>query len=203
MSAQILTKTVEGNSLKFANRIIKNMDRADMMIRDLLDASKIKAGEKVSMDISQFVLHDLASTTAEDLSIVHGNRFEVKGSTKLEVFWDLDVTRRILENLITNAVKYGSPQTPITILFEEKQKFIELSVHNLGNPIPFEDQANLFDYYKRSESADRGVQKGWGIGLTLVRGFADAMGGSVSVVSSPEQGTKFNLLIPIDLRMQT
>jgi len=69
-------------------------------------------------------------------------------------------------------------------------------VHNEGNPIPLKDQASLFDYYQRA-NAQEGNQQGWGIGLTLVKGIAEAHGGKVEVRSSEEEGTTFSIILPL------
>lgn len=203
MSAQLLDRNLESTLRKFTNRIILNMDRADEMIRDLLDAGKIKAGEKVSLDLEECSLKHITRTTIEDLTTVHGDRFELRGSDPLNGHWDKEMIRRVLENLLGNAVKYGSPTTPILLSLERRKDQASLSVNNKGTPIPEKDQITLFEPYKRSESAAKGTQKGWGIGLTLVRGFVEAMGGQVGVSSNLVEGTTFSVTLPLDSRKFT
>jgi signal transduction histidine kinase len=177
MSAQILDRKADESSKKLTHRIINSMDRADEMIRDLLDASKIKAGEKFSLDLKRCSLDELAHETVEDLATVYGDRFRLQVTKPIQGFWDCELVRRILENLATNAVKYGSKEKPITIQVDEVGDRVSLAIHNEGNPIAEHEQADLFQAYRRSASA--GTEKGWGIGLTLVKGFAEAMGGSI------------------------
>jgi signal transduction histidine kinase len=75
-----------------------------------------------------------------------------------------------------------------------------IAVHNDGSPISPEDQSKLFDAFKRTDSARRGGQHGWGLGLTLVKGIAESHGGSVSVESAAGRGTTFTIMLPTDAR---
>lgn len=206
MSAQILTKKMAQAGLdaasvqKMAARIEYNMDRADRMIRDLLDSSRVRAGERLPMNIEPLALNGLVADTIEELSTIHGDRFVLRTEKKIEGYWSQSAVRRILENLCGNAVKYGGHSRPITVSLEATDMVAVLSVHNEGNPIPPHDIESLFDPFRRSEDADRSAQKGWGIGLTLVRGLANALGGHVSAASSQELGTTFRVVLPLDAR---
>jgi signal transduction histidine kinase len=198
MSAQLLDRKLDEGSRKLTSRIINSMDRADDMIRDLLDASKIKAGEKFSLHLQACNLTELAQETIEDLITIHGNRFQLELQKNIHGFWDIEFVRRILENLASNAIKYGSISTPVMICTKQNGNSVELLVQNRGNPIPEAEKMSLFEPYKRS--ANSGSQKGWGIGLTLVRGFSEALGGRVSVTSSEKDGTIFSVNLPEDSR---
>lgn len=104
--------------------------------------------------------------------------------------------RMTIENFATNAVKYGSNSTLITLTLSRREHTLEISMHNKGNQILPEDLKTIFELYKRTESAEQSYQKGWGIGLPLVRGLAEAHGGLAKVESTID-GTKFTLSIPI------
>ena len=201
MSAQILAKrtpdSVDVNN--FSNKIINNMDRADEMIRDILDASRIKAGEKLPLEIEECNLNELASQTLEDLTTIHGKRFHFKEDGKIIGYWDKKAIRRMIENLANNAVKYGSTETPVTIRLSTTNETVSICVHNEGNSISNEDLRQIFEPFQRAKLVSS-QQKGWGIGLTLVRGFAEVHGGKISVKSSPNEGTTFIINIPTDSR---
>ncbi len=198
MSAQLLIRKADDPSYvhKLAARIVQNMGRADEMIRDLLDVTRIKAGEPVPLEIKECDLSAIARETVEDLSSVHGNRFVFSGRDHIRGAWDCLALRRMIENLAGNAVKYGTPGTPISISIEDRSEQVEVAVHNVGNPIAPRDQEDLFKLFKRSADASQSNQKGWGIGLTLVEGLAKAHGGKSSVKSSSEHGTTFSISLP-------
>jgi signal transduction histidine kinase len=204
MSVQLMQrappKTAKNhNYLKSLNN---SLERIEDMIRDLLDVTRINAGEEVPLMFKECNLREIVSATLADLIAVHGDRFIIDPSGSGEIFgyWDASSIRRMLENLAINAVKYGDPETPITIGIKQNATIVELHVHNLGNPIPSEDQAGLFQLFKRTRSASQGGQKGWGIGLTLVHGLVKAHGGIATVESSAARGTTFKIMLQRDSR---
>ncbi|MBC7691819.1 MAG: HAMP domain-containing histidine kinase [Methylotenera sp.] len=171
------------------------------MIRDLLDANRIKAGEGIPLAIQPCQLDKVVQSTLTDLTRFHGPRFELRNqSGTVQGFWDCAGLTRVIENLAVNAVKYGHTNTSIILRLEQDAQGAELSVHNHGPAIPPEDLKTLFDPYRRTVSAMNGGQKGWGIGLTLVKGITDAHRGTVHVESSLENGTTFRVRLPRDSR---
>lgn len=183
-----------------AAKIEKNIDRADRMIRDLLDANRVRAGERLPLNIDRCDLSALAREVIDDLVQAHGPRFVLAGRDDVVGYWDCEELRRALWNLATNAVKYGAAGVAITIALDRTASRAELSVHNLGPAIPDEDQRHLFEPFARTQSARTGAQRGWGLGLTLVHGCSQAHGGRVRVQSSPEHGTTFTIELPLDAR---
>jgi signal transduction histidine kinase len=77
---------------------------------------------------------------------------------------------------------------------------VHVSVHNLGEPIPKEDQPNVFKPYRRTTGAKLSGKPGWGLGLVLVQAIAEAHGGSVAVESDAANGTTFTLDVLRDVR---
>ena len=77
---------------------------------------------------------------------------------------------------------------------------MELAVHNDGPVIPAEDRAILFEPFSRAISVRAAAERGWGLGLTLVKGCVEAHGGAVEIESEPEKGTTFTLRFPSDAR---
>ena len=111
--------------------------------------------------------------------------------------WSCDELRRALWNLVVNAVKYGRDDTPITIRIERYGDRARLSVHNFGDPIPPENRERIFDVFMQRTGAPQ-AEDGWGLGLALVRGCAQAHGGEVVVDSSLAAGTTFTIDLPLD-----
>jgi len=202
MSAQLIYRSTATNPMteKLAHRIYENMHRMDTMIQDLLDTSRIRAGEFLPGDIQKCDLAAIASEVKDDLTTLYGNRFEPQAKPPLEGFWSPNGLRRILENLMSNAVKYGDGKNPVTVSLRRVDGRVLLTVHNFGPPIPLEDQLILFNRFRRGKSADAGDKKDWGLGLTLVRGLTEASGGTVKVESYPIEGTRFTVDLPMDAR---
>ncbi|HET9450653.1 MAG TPA: ATP-binding protein [Aggregicoccus sp.] len=186
---------------RLAARITENLDRADVMIRDMLDANRIRAGELLPIEVSECELEALARETLEELSLVHGDRFVLSATEPIHGHWSSSGIRRIIENLCNNAVKYGAREHPVTVsLAQRGPDEVEVSVHNWGTPLAPGELKQLFKEYRRADSAQAGPHKGWGLGLTIVEGLARAHRGTVRVESAAETGTTFTVTVARDAR---
>jgi signal transduction histidine kinase len=202
MAAQALARE-PGNvdrTVSMLRRILKGIQRADQMVEDMLDANRLQSGQVLRLVLSEFDLRALLVDIVEDLSTIHGPRFELQAPGPIRGFWNLPGLRRVVENLANNAIKYGESRTPVTISLTPKQERVLLAVHNHGEPLSASEAGALFDPYHRSEMAWRSGKQGWGIGLMLVRGMTEAHGGHVQVTSSAGIGTTFIVNLPVDAR---
>src|SRR5690606_17131124 len=155
------------------SRIDRSLAHADRMIQDLLDASHTQSGKLMPTQITECDPCKIAREVIEELAAIHSDRFELE-TIDIRITADPLGLRRIIENLASNAVKYGAVDTPVRISLVKNEDQIELNVENKGNPIPEEDQRTIFEPFHRADSAIKGTQKGWGLGLSLVRGIAQA-----------------------------
>jgi signal transduction histidine kinase len=176
-----------------------NLNRIESMIQDLLDANSIRAGKPPPIEIRPCEMSKIIHSTIQELLPIYGDRFVVKNVPEYQGHWSCEGIRRILENLCSNAVKYGADGEKITICCEQIDNGLILSVNNKGPVIPEDVQSSLFNPYERWSTAQG--KKGWGLGLTLVKGLTEVQGGSVSVESSREQGTTFSIYLPRDARI--
>jgi PAS domain S-box-containing protein len=195
MSAQLLgqTATDPQAARTQAARIIRNVDHTDHLIQNLLDASRVSAGQPLAIHRAPCDLAALVREVVADQAALHGDRFALELRGELGGLFDRGGLRRTLENLLGNAVKYGEQGSPVRVIAEQRQGEIRLAVHNRGNPIPREEQAKIFQPYHQVRRAGGEGTVGWGLGLTLVRGMAEAHGGTVEVESSAEAGTTFTV----------
>lgn len=181
-----------------ATKIGHAIDRLDHMIRDLLDANRIRAGERLPLRLGACDLCALAGRVAEEARALHGDRFVVTCDEPTHGTWGEEELYRALWNLVINAVKYGDPAVPITLTVGRANDMARVSVHNAGAPIPLDEQAHLFDAHARTATARTSGRIGWGLGLALVRGCAEAHGGRVSLHSDAATGTTFAIELPFD-----
>ena len=182
-----------------ANRIINNSQRMDRMIQDLLDAAVFQSGERLKLHLSHFDVVEVAAEVCDQLAEIYGARFEVLGAA-VHGWWDRDAMKRVIENLVGNALKYGAPDSPIRIRINSQHERMLLTVHNVGEPIPTEQLESVFQVFRRAEAAKEGEKRGWGIGLPYVRSVAESHGGSVQIDSSSERGTTLAVDLPVDAR---
>jgi signal transduction histidine kinase len=187
--------------VKLTGRVIPNLDRIDQMIRDLLDANRIRAGETLPIDVERCELRALVTEVLDELATIHGNRFALEAVEIIEGYWSTSGIRRILENLCSNAIKYGAESQPVTVgLLRQGSAEVMIEVHNQGPAIPTQDQLDMFRPFRRNGADDLTSQKGWGLGLTVVRGISEAHGGIVQVESDAGSGTTFRVTLPLDAR---
>lgn len=135
--------------------------------------------------------------TVEDLITIHGARFKFIQNSNIKVFLGKSSIRRIVENLATNAIKYGSQTDLIEISLQQTDNEFLLSVHNEGKPIAQEDIGFLFDDFTRTVTAKNSDKIGWGLGLPLVKGLTEAHNGKIFVKSDVNTGTTFFVKMPL------
>jgi signal transduction histidine kinase len=196
----ILRKPASDQIPRWAARAADGVDRIDRMVQDLLDVMRVQAGGRLKLDLRECDLVEVARASLEELQTQHGDRFVLVGAESVTGCVDPNALRRAIENLATNAVKYGAPLQPITITVHAVLQRALISVHNEGSYIPTEEVETLFRAFHRSRGADEGSQRGWGLGLAQVRSVAEAHGGSIGVDSILDRGTTFVIDIPLDAR---
>ena len=181
---------------RVAARIEDNANRLSAMVGELVDALTGISHSDQTLHVEELDLTALARSVAQEFNDGGIGRFEVEGKP-IRGYWCQNALRRALENLASNARKYGDGRL-IRIKTEEGYGRIALTVRNFGNPIAKERQEEIFEYLRRD--AGSSSETGWGIGLGLVKQVAERHGGSVAVDSSQELGTTFIIDLPVDSR---
>jgi signal transduction histidine kinase len=195
-SAQLIQlKASDPGIINLAQRVCKKIAEADAMIQTLLDAAVLHSQMRPKLDLSSFDIMTLVEEVCADLPLL-GKRVHVFGEPIIG-HWCHASMKRVLENLLTNAQKYGDASKPITVSVQREDATMLLSVHNHGAPIPKAEIDLLFKPYHRIEDTH---VKGWGLGLPYVQNIAESHGGTVVVDSAAERGTTFTVSAPIDAR---
>jgi len=110
---------------------------------------------------------------------------------------DLEMVEQILENLVSNAIKYTLPDGTVTVKFSQTASMIRVEISDSGIGIPKADRSGLFSEFFRAENA-RAIEKtGTGLGLVIVKEFVDKLGGRILVESEEGIGTIFVVDLPI------
>ena len=195
----ILMETDPAKMKTFAAKGTENIRRMDGMIQDLLDSMALPGGQPMHLALTCFDIADVVTEVQLQAATAHAVRFQTFGAS-VKGWWDRDILKRIVENLVGNAVKYGDMTKPIRISFAEANERLILMVHNEGQAIPPEEQENVFQIFRRTQAARQGNIRGWGIGLPFVRSAAESHGGSIGIDSTSERGTTLTLDIPKDAR---
>jgi signal transduction histidine kinase len=196
LRAQLLARPHMPEKVRdLARKIQENGDRLGSMFDELLDALAYGGGERLPLRLSSLDMLDIAREACAQINETNQAQCRVNGES-IRGVWCANSMRRALDNLISNALKYGDGG-PISIHVATWEDRVWLSVHNSGNSVP-EDQIGLLFEHLRREST--GGLPGWGIGLPFVKKVAQSHGGSVTIDSAPERGTTFTIDIPLDAR---
>jgi len=193
----------QGDDVQLRHRAVARLnsaiDRADRMIRDLLDANQIRAGKPLKLHLSETELCRLVREIVADFTSIHGDRFNVTCNPPVSGFWSpLDIQRALI-NLLDNAVKYGWHHTIVDVVVRSTADEAVIEVSNKGPSVPAGDLARLFDPFFRTQAAEAAHKGGWGLGLTIVRGVAEAHGGRVEARGASD-GVTFSISLPRDAR---
>jgi signal transduction histidine kinase len=196
MGTQLTLRRLERGDthVDVAARMISAINRLDSMIQNLLDASRLRAGQSLKIEFEECDLEMLVQDVAEDLNFAYGERFVVVCDSDIRSYCSRKEIRRVIENLGINAVKYGAPSTPITLTLQQTETQISLTIHNEGNPIALDAQSILFQQFRRTTSAED--QTGWGLGLFLAKSITEAHQGKIEVESEEGKGTSFIVKLP-------
>ena len=144
MGTQLIRQQLkEGDThLHVSARMMSAIDRLDSMIQNLLDASRLRAGQSLKLKFGECNLEKIVKDVVEDLSFAYGKRFVIVSDSDVRSYCSPKEMRRVIENLATNAVKYGTPSTPITFTLQQTETQISLAVHNEGDPIALDVQSH-------------------------------------------------------------
>ncbi|QRK08793.1 response regulator [Archangium violaceum] len=183
--------------LKTLVRIHSSAERAIRMVRDLLDFTQARLGGGIVLHREQMDLHTLLHHVVEEVHMSYPERevrVEVSGSGVGT--WDSDRVAQVITNLVTNALKYSPGETPVTVRTRGEANSVVMEVHNLGEPIPPQLQAHLFEPMRRGgENSDR-TSRSIGLGLFIVDHIIRAHGGTIDVRSNALDGTTFCVRLP-------
>ncbi|MEK7437467.1 MAG: PAS domain-containing sensor histidine kinase [Pseudomonadota bacterium] len=183
--------------LKMLHGIQGGVKRMNAMIEDVLIIGKAEAGA-LQFDPKPVDLRDLCSKVVEELrgGVAKGHviRFEQQfehGSLNL----DEKLLRHILTNLLSNAAKYSPVGSTISLLLAERDGQALIEVGDQGIGIPAEDQARMFESFHRASNV--GNRQGTGLGLVIAKKAVELHGGSISIDSKVDAGTRFSVLLPL------
>ena len=169
------------------------------LVNDILDLAKAKSGS-MAVDLVAFSVAELVSSVAQPFVVECQRRglgltWSVKPSACV-LLGDTALLRRVLMNLVSNAVKYTDEGT-IRIEARFSGGVLRVTVADTGLGIAPEDQARVFDEFVQVHNKSAARVGGTGLGLSIVRRLTALMGGDVQLDSTPGKGARFTLTLPL------
>jgi len=175
---------------------LEEVERMASIVENLLKLARFDAQE-MHFEPTRFPLHDCLETLLKQVEKLADSRHVVLDlwcPRDLELTADRFKLEQALLNLLDNAIKYALPRTHVTLGGHREPNGIVLRVHDRGSVIPAEELPQVFDRFWRSRSTMR--EKGYGLGLSIVKALIQMHSGTVNVTSTEQAGTEFVIRLP-------
>jgi PAS domain S-box-containing protein len=208
--AHLLNRRLRGIDIPDAERVTRGLshietatNRMTSQIQELLDVASLQAGKSIQLNYSMFDLVAMAQRVAEahqQTVSVLDLRLETMLTT-MQVSGDEARIERVIDNLITNAIKYspdgGEVAVSLAQEMRDEQQWAVLVVRDQGLGIPESELPHIFEPFRRASNVSGNIS-GTGLGLASVRQIIEQHGGTISVSSQERSGTTFVIQLPLD-----
>jgi PAS domain S-box-containing protein len=182
-------------AVEYAHTAARNLNR---IIGDLLDVSRIET-RRLTLQPQPMDLVALLRAIVDrsrEMTNGHSVRRVIHGAFPL-IAIDPSRFEQVLDNLLTNAAKYGDPGTDIEVRIERGDAEVAIAVANRGHGIAPGDMPRLFSRFYRTPEAQAGRAGGLGLGLYIAKGLVEEHGGRIWAESTPGQTTTFHFTLPL------
>lgn len=196
---------------EYLSEIYEGNQRMIELVDSLLNVSRLEVG-KLKNDPQPTSLQELTSSLMKELQTTIANR-EMNVSLKIPpklptVFADPKLLRMVIQNLMTNAIKYTAAKGHVALTIREATHddiqagkfhtghYAYISVADNGFGIPVQQQAKIFEKLFRADNVRKLDVEGTGLGLYIVKEVAEKLGGTIWFESTEGRGTTFHVLVP-------
>ena len=187
--------------LSITNDVSNNML---LLLNELLDISVIESG-KLTLNIQPGLLSQLIEKSCK-LNKVNAEKKEIQLISHIknvgELPYDEKRISQVLDNLMSNAIKYSEKNTQITVTLEKNNNWAKVSVKDQGQGLSTEDQSKLFGEFQRLSSQPTGGENSTGLGLSIVKKIVELHGGNIGVKSVLGKGSTFYFELPVNSNQQ-
>jgi signal transduction histidine kinase len=203
--AQMLHRRLahDPDGARFAGNIDAQVSRLGRLVDDLLDVTRFARGQ-FELRRQRIELRPILEEVVGRFRVVspsHSLRLEVDDDS-YQGFWDRDRLEQVMNNLVSNAIKYSPEGGEVTVSTSRQDSEVKINVSDQGVGIPSEDQDHLFERFYRGKGPARDVS-GLGLGLYVTRRIVEAHGGVITVRSVPDVGSEFSFTLPLARRPVT
>ncbi len=174
-------------------------DRLTNLVEDLLTASKIQAARELRLNLADIDLRAIAARSVERLEGQTGHAIVLSFPEDFPVIPGDEIRlRQVIENLLTNAIKYSPEDKTITVGGRFTEKSVTVFVRDEGAGIPKDQIDKVYERFYRVDDKLTSRAQGAGLGLYLVKAIVDAHGGEISAKSQIGSGSTFFFTLPRD-----
>jgi PAS domain S-box-containing protein len=203
MAERMLKSKSDLQTLGIIGKMNNQVNRLTRLIDDLLDSEKILKGQlKFAEEFFDF--NALLIDVVDDLQKIYVTHLIKKNLTNTaQIFGDKDKLSQVINNLISNSIKYSPNADRINVTTQLQKNSIQLSIQDFGIGISKEDQKHIFDQFYRVAGENQSTFKGLGVGLFICSDIIKKHGGKLWVESIQNEGSTFHISLPLDHRTQT
>jgi signal transduction histidine kinase/ligand-binding sensor domain-containing protein len=197
-----LQDKVEPKYVGFLRSILQSGQLLLNIINDILDLSKIEAG-KMEIYPETFPVRPAIESVCQVMKGMSAKKakknvtFEIEDADDVEIETDHAKFKQILYNLLSNAVKFSRSNSVVTIRARVKGPSLVVSVIDRGIGIAPDHQKAIFDEFRQIDTTTSRTYGGTGLGLSLVKKFVEVQRGTVTVHSTPGEGSEFTFTLPL------
>ncbi|WP_324831577.1 response regulator [Pseudomonas saxonica] len=202
--AKLLSENPHGNlsgeQVKFAESIYSAGNDLLNLINDILDISKVEAGKlevlPENASVARVVegLRGMFEPLAADKGLTL--KVEVQPGTPPMLYTDSQRLEQILKNLLSNAIKFTEKGQVSLTVARVPGEGVAFTVKDSGIGIAQDQQESIFEAFRQADGTTNRRYGGTGLGLSISRDLATLLGGSISISSTPGQGSEFTLIMP-------
>jgi signal transduction histidine kinase len=185
---------------KIAKVILHSQDTLLEIVNNILELEKLQSGTPILLESSNFNLALLVKNTTESLETqalekqISLNYDQIP--SPIMVTADMNKIRRVILNLVSNALKYTPESGLVSVKVEASGRFAIFQVKDNGYGIPADELPTIFDRYSRVKG-HRHLAIGTGLGLAIVKSLIEAHEGEISVTSEEDVGSTFSVKLPL------
>ncbi|HSC76200.1 MAG TPA: NahK/ErcS family hybrid sensor histidine kinase/response regulator [Pseudomonadales bacterium] len=197
-ASALAQKTSEGELQHLSENVVLSLQAADALINSMLEASRLDAGV-VAPKLEVFYLKDLFEQLEREFTAMTGDRelnFRVV-ATDLAVFSDPHLLRRILQNFLSNAVRYTS-QGGVLLGCRRRGNVLRIEVWDTGPGIPLDKRREIFQEFRRLKTPEYDkTEKGLGLGLAIAERISRLLSHPINLRSWLRRGSVFSVDVPL------
>ncbi len=201
-----LASQIPAEESSYLEIIERNGKNLLALINDILDISRIEAGHE-EIEISKFDINNLISEIISTIEVqakqknIELIQAEINpdlylSNDALYVNSDMVKCRHILQNLVSNAVKF-TEKGKVEVSAQQVNNKIEITVSDTGIGISEKNQPHIFDEFRQADSSTSRKFGGSGLGLAIAKKYANMLGGTILLKSVQDEGSEFTLVLPI------
>ncbi len=183
---------------RMAEIAVSDTDRLVRMVNEMLDLERMKSGRvelrRGEVAVTRLV-HD-AAAAVEGMAEEAGVAVRVTATTA-SVRVDGDRMVQAVANLLSNAIKFSAPGQTVDVTAGRDGGWLQVEVVDRGRGIPADMRERIFHRFQQVDASDARERGGTGLGLAIVRTIAEQHGGTVTVESTPGQGSVFTIRVPV------